>query len=116
MLGGVTADAMLIAASYGAAEGINFLELKSAAKHWGAAGGRTPMQNMMHHFNKHIVGDGKLAVAKNPIKFTKDAVRLWKTSASSGKLMSSGAIKIKLSSGMGGFYTPNGKILSFFYT
>lgn len=38
--------------------GLSTFQYTNATAQWSYAGGRTAQENMIHHFNKHVIGDG----------------------------------------------------------
>lgn len=79
----------------------------NAVSQWGSAGGRTAQENMIHHFNKHVIGEGHSYLGKNVIQYTKNASNFFKNNSSLLKLASSGNYVIRASfagHSTGGFF------------
>ncbi len=96
---------------------IGAFQYTSAVSQWGSAGGRTAQQNMIHHFNKHVIGDGHSYLGKNVIQYPKNASNFFKNNSSLMKLTSSGNYVIRASfvgHSAGGFFDLAGIIFSFF--
>ncbi len=105
----------LIGAVIGGATGA--IQYTHAVSQWGSAGGRTAQENMIHHFNKHVVGDGHKYLGKNVIQYTRNAKTFFNANQGIMKLTSSGNYAIRaLFEGMkaGGFFSKAGIIFSFF--
>ena len=96
---------------------IGAFQYTSAVSQWGSAGGRTAQQNMIHHFNKHVIGDGHSYLGKNVIQYKKNASNFFKNNSSLMKLTSSGNYVIRApfaGHSAGGFFDLAGIIFSFF--
>ncbi|MDE6241815.1 MAG: hypothetical protein K2M08_05310 [Anaeroplasmataceae bacterium] len=96
---------------------VGAFQYTSAVSQWGSAGGRTAQENMIHHFNKHVIGDGHSYLGKNVIQYTKNASNFFKSNSALMKLTSSGNYVIRASfagHSAGGFFDLAGIIFSFF--
>ena len=109
-------DGALSGAVTGAVTGaaVNTIRVGQAAKAWDASSKGGPWKNMSDHYSRHVLKEGKKSMTRNVITYTNDAKALWVNSNGTGKLMSSGSLRLK-GSGVGGFYSPSGLIRSFFY-
>ena len=96
----------------GALSGV--VKVGQAAKAWDASSKGRPWRNMSDHYAKHVLQEGKSAMTKNVITYTRDAKALWNGAKGVGKVMSSGSLRLK-GAGVGGFYAASGLIRSFFY-
>ena len=97
--------------------GVGAFQYTSAVSRWGAAGGRTAQQNMIHHFNKHVIKEGHNYLGQNVIQYTKNARDFFKINSSLKKLTNSGNYAIRATFAghkVGGFYNATGIIFSFF--
>lgn len=64
--------------------------LSCAINQWGAAGGRTAQQNMIKHFNKHVIDDGHKYLGKNVIQYTRNAKSIFNANQGLMNLIKSG--------------------------
>lgn len=88
-----------------------------AAKNWGSAGGRTPIQNMSSHYKKHVLKEGHTYLGKNVIDYTNNAKQFFTSNQSIMKPTSSGNYAIRsvfAGHKCGGFFDKSGTIFSFF--
>ena len=88
-------------------------KIANATKAWNGTTKYTPYQDMVRHYNKHVINEGQKAVAKNIVKYTNDAVKFYNSNSSAGRMLRTGVMKI--SGAPGGIYTTSKKILSFWY-
>lgn len=88
-----------------------------AVSQWGSTATRTAQQNMVQHFNKHVIGEGHKYLGKNVIQYTRNAKNFFNANHSIMKLTKSGNYAIRaLFNGYkaGGFFSKTGLIFSFF--
>lgn len=90
------------------------IKVGQAAKAWDASSKGGPWTNMSDHYSRHVIAEGKQSMTKNVITYTNDAKALWESGNGIRKVMSSGSIKV-IGDGVGGFYSPEGLVRSFFY-
>ncbi len=105
----------LIGAIAGGATGA--IQYSSAVSQWGSAGGRTAQQNMIKHFEKHVIKDEHSYLGKNVIQYTRNAKTFFNTNHGIMKLTKSGNYVIRgIFEGYraGGFFSETGIIFSFF--
>ena len=105
----------IIGAVVGASVGA--LQYTNAVSQWGSAGGRTAQENMIKHFNKHVVEEGHRYLGKNVIQYTRNARKFFKANKAVMELTKSGNYVIRaLFAGhnAGGFFSYTGLIFSFF--
>ena len=96
---------------------IGAFQYASAVNHWGTAGGRTAQQNMIHHFNKHVIKEGHEYLGKNVVQYTRNARIFFKNNSALMKLTKTGNYSIRaafLGHKVGGFYNASGLVFSFF--
>lgn len=91
-------------------------QVLNAAKAWNGVPSKqiSPYQDMVRHYEKHVINEGQQAVAKNIVNYTKQAQTFFTNNETLGYALRSGVIKI--SGAPGGIFTNSGKILSFWYT
>ena len=111
------ADGALSGAVSGAITGAagSALKVGQAAKAWNGVAGKniSPYQDMVRHYQRHVLDEGQRSLAKNILKYTDDAVSFFNNNSSSGYALREGVVKI--SGAPGGIFTTSGKILSFWY-
>ena len=90
------------------------MKVGRAARAWDSSSKGGPWTNMVDHYKRHVLLEGKKDMTKNVITYTDDAIALWNKCNGIGKLMSSGSLRLK-GLGVGGFYSQSGLIRSFFY-
>ncbi len=93
------------------------VKIVHAAKSWGSTSGRTSLQNMNSHFQKHVINEGHSYLGKNVVQYTNNAKKFFTTNQSTMKLTKSGNYAIRAmfqGQKSGGFYSLTGKIFSFF--
>ncbi len=105
----------LIGAIAGGATGA--IQYSSAVSQWGATAKETAQQNMISHFNKHVVREGHKYLGKNVIQYTRSAKNFFNANQGLMRLTNSGNYVIRgLFEGYkaGGFFSKAGIIFSFF--
>ena len=101
----------VIGGSIGAMQYIN------AVNQWGSVNNITSKQNMIRHFEKHVVQEGHTYLGRNAIQYTKNAKHFYDANKAIMKLTNSGNYVIRakfLGHSAGGFFDLNGVIFSFF--
>ncbi len=96
---------------------VGALQYSSAVSQWGSTATRTSQQNMIHHFEKHVVNEGHKYLGRNVISYTKNARAFYNANTSLLKLTSSGNYMIRgmyTGYSVGGFFGGSGLIYSFF--
>ena len=91
------------------------LQVTNAAKAWNGVANKniSPYQDMVRHYEKHVIQEGQKAIAKNIVNYTKQAKAFFTNNETLGYLLRNGIIKI--AGAPGGIFTTGGKILSFWY-
>jgi hypothetical protein len=96
---------------------IGALQYSHAVSQWGSAGGRSAQQNMIHHFDKHVIKEGHSYLGRNVIQYTRNARAFFNANQSSMTLTSSGNYIVRgiyLGYKVGGIFAGSGLIYSFF--
>ncbi|MBR1677338.1 MAG: RHS repeat-associated core domain-containing protein [Clostridia bacterium] len=89
------------------------VQVANAAKSWATTGGKSGFKQMTRHYTKHVINEGQKSVAKNIVKYTKQAKMFFANNNAFGYLLREGVIKID---GVpGGIFNTNGLIRSFWY-
>ncbi len=96
---------------------ISGAQIYKAANMWGSTTSRTSFQNMVYHFEKHVLREKHMYLGRNVIEYTKNAINFYNANSQFMKLTSSGNYIIRtLFNGkqVGGVFDLLGKIYSFF--
>ena len=105
----------LIGAIIGGATGA--IQYTHAVSQWGSTATRTAQENMVKHFNKHVIEEGHKQLGKNVIRYTRNAKKFFDANQSVMKLTKTGNYVIRATfagQNAGGFFSEIGVIFSFF--
>jgi hypothetical protein len=96
---------------------IGAIQYSHAVSQWGSTATRTSQQNMISHFESHVIKEGHSYLGKNVIQYTRNARTFYNANTSLLKLTSSGNYMIRgfyTGYKVGGFFNKAGLIFSFF--
>ena len=95
------------------------VKVAQAAKSWDSGTFKSGYQSMKYHYNKHVVSEG-LTKGNNVLKYTQDAVSFADRNSAVLKYTynynyGNASWNLTYSTGQGGMFAPDGKILTFWY-
>lgn len=96
---------------------VGALQYTNAVSQWGSTATRTSQENMISHFEKHVINERHSYLGKNVIQYTRNARAFLNANSSLLKLTSSGNYVLRgIYAGfeVGGFFDAAGLIYSFF--
>ena len=91
------------------------MQVYSASKLWADTGNKTAYKQMVEHYQRHVIMEGQKTVAKNIVKYSKDAYQFFQNNSLNAKIINAQLGVLKIAGAPGGIYNLNGLIRSFWY-
>ena len=93
----------------------NGIEVANSSSMWTNTGSKSGYQQMVEHYEKHVLKEHNENIAHNIVDYTNQAIDYYNENVNLGRTIRDGVIKIKTKDGLGGFFDINGSIRSFWY-
>ena len=91
------------------------VQVYNASKLWANTGNKTGYKQMVDHYKNHVIKEGQKAVAKNIVKYSKDAYQFFQNNSMNAQIINAQLGVMKIAGAPGGIYNLNGLIRSFWY-
>ena len=89
------------------------VQVFNASKLWANTGNKTAYRQMVNHYQNHVIKEGQKAVAKNIVKYSKDAYQFFQSNSMNAQIINTQLGVVKIAGAPGGIYNSNGLIRSF---
>ena len=91
------------------------IQVYNASRLWANTGNKTAYRQMVEHYQHHVINEGQKAVAKNIVKYSKDAYQFFRSNSLNAQIINAQLGVLKIAGAPGGIYNLNGLIRSFWY-